>query len=67
MKWSKNVFKIVVQEGLPSNLCCQEQMVKAVVCNVFSLALNSLQRGFIYVLVDYDFKRKMLSLTIEVK
>ena len=65
--WSKKMFEIIVSEGIPTKLHLDEELFLSIVLNLFVLTLQTIKKGFIYILIGYDYKRKCLKVQIDEK
>ena len=54
--WSKKLYSMVLEEGIPNNLHFDQELLTSVVVNLFSHCLENMSKSFVYINIDYCFK-----------
>ena len=60
-------FKMEVRQAIPPQLQVDQELFVSILVNLFSIAMNSMSKGTIYVLIRYDYRRKCLKVIMEQK
>ena len=65
--WSKKLYSMILEEGIPNNLHFDQELLTSVVVNLFSYCLENMSKSFVYINIDYCFKAQTLSIVIDEK
>ena len=60
-------FKLEVKYAIPLMLHLDEELFVSTLINLFCIAMHSMQKGTIYILIKYDYRHKCLKVEIEQK
>lgn len=60
-------FKLEVKYAIPDNLHLDEELFVSTLINIFCIAMHSMLKGTIYILIKYDYRHKCLKVDIEQK
>ena len=62
---SGKFFKLTARAAIPPKLLVDEELFISILTNLFSIAMNSMEKGTIYILIRYDYRKKCLKVEME--
>ena len=58
-------FRLEAKPAIPSKLLVDEELFISVLVNLFSIVMNSMDKGIVYVFIHYDYRKKCLKVEME--
>jgi hypothetical protein len=65
--WSKKLFELVLEEGIPLSMHFDEEILVSVVLNLFGHCLETMKKSFIYIIFSYCNKTQYLKIVLDEK